>query len=74
MDELHHVIERRECAKLQVVVPRDVVRLAHRREGLRLLHRVDPEVRLEVELHVQHVRRIPGLLGDDLQDLRNDRV
>ena len=43
------------------------VGLAHRRERLGLLHRVHAEVGLEVEVEIEHVRRVAGLLGDDRQ-------
>jgi hypothetical protein len=67
-DEADHVRQRREVTQLQLVVARDVVGLAHGREGLRLLHGVDAEVGLEVEVDVEHVGRVAGLLGDDAQD------
>ena len=59
----------RELPQLEIVLARDVVGLAHRGKGLGLLDRVDAEVGLEVELEVEHVGRIPGLLGDDRQHL-----
>ena len=74
VDELDDVLQGREVAELQVLLALDPVGLAHCREDLGLLHRVDPEVRLEVEVHLQHVLGVAGLLGDDLQDLLDDRV
>ena len=66
--------ERRERPKLEIVLALDIVRLADCGKGLGLLDGVDPEVGLEVELEVQHVRRIPGLLRDDGQHLRRHRI
>ena len=57
----------RVVAQLQRVVALDPVGLADRGEDLGLLDRVDPQVGLEVEVHVEQVGRIAGLLGDDLQ-------
>ena len=72
--ELHHVLERREVAELQVLLALDAVGLAHRGEHLGLLHGVDAEVGLEVEVHLQHVRRIAGLLGHDVEDPLHDVI
>ena len=69
VDELDHVLEGREVAELEALLALDAVGLAHRGEGLGLLHGVDTEVGLEVEVHLEHVRRVAGLLGDDLEDL-----
>ena len=74
VDELDDVRERREVAQLELVVARDVVGLPHRREGLGLLHGVDAEVGLEVEVELEHVGGIAGLLGDDGEHTRFDRV
>ena len=72
--EADHVLQRREVPQLEVVLPRDVERLAHRRKGLGLLDGVHPEVRLEVEVHVEHVRRIARLLRHDFEHLRRHRI
>src|SRR5262249_57501937 len=56
--ELDDMRQRREVAQLELVVTRDVVGLPNRREGLGLLHGVDPEVGLEVEVERQHVGRV----------------
>ncbi len=74
VDELHDMGQRREVPHLQVLLPRDVVGRTDRREHLRLLDGVDPEVRLEIQVHVQHVGRVPGLLSDDLHDIFLDRI
>ena len=67
VDEPDHVVEGRVVAQLQGVVEGDPVGLADGREHLRLLDRVDPQIRLEVEVHVQQIRRVTRLLGDDRQ-------
>ena len=74
VDELDDVTEGRVVAQLAVVVARDPPLLAHRGEELGLLDRVDAEVRLEVELRVEHLGRVARLVGDDRQDPRQDRV
>ena len=61
------MVEGRVVAQLERVVALDPVGLADRGEDLGLLDGVDPEVGLEVELHVEQVGRIAGLLGDDRQ-------
>ena len=48
---------------LEILLLRNRVRLAHRREGLGLLHGIDAKVRLEIEIEVQHVGRIARLFG-----------
>ena len=65
MDEADDVGQRRVVAQLQRVVALDPVGLADRGEHLGLLDRVDPEVGLEVEVQVEHLGRVAGLLGDD---------
>ena len=61
------MVEGRVVAQLERVVALDPVGLADRGEDLGLLDGVDPEVGLEVEVHVEQVGRIAGLLGDDRQ-------
>ena len=68
VDEGDDVVQGRVVAQLQRVVALDPVGLADRGEDLGLLDRVDPEVGLEVEVHVEQVGRVAGLLGDDRQD------
>ena len=53
--EPHDRGQRRVVAQLQRVVALDPVRLADRREHLRLLDRVDPQIRLQIQIHVQQV-------------------
>ena len=55
--EADDVVQRRVVAQLQRVVALDPVGLADRREHLGLLDRVDPQVGLEIEIHVEQVRR-----------------
>ena len=69
VDEADHVPQRGEVAQLELRVALDAVRLAHGRERLGLLDGVDPEIRLEVEVQVEHLGRIPGLLRDDREHL-----
>ena len=63
-----HVVEGRVVAQLQAFVEGDLVGLADRREHLGLLDRVDPQVGLEVEVEVEQVGRVAGLLGDQGED------
>ena len=72
--ELDHVGQGREVAQLQILVARNVVRRSHRREHLRLFDGVDAEVGFEIEVQVQHVFRIAGLLGHDLQHFLLNRI
>ena len=58
----------RIVAQLAVLVARNVVDLADGREHLRLLDGVDAEVGFEVEVQIQHVFRIAGLLDHQGQD------
>ena len=73
MRELDHVRQRREVAQLEVLIARNVVGRADRREHLRLLDGVNAEVGFQIEIEVQHVLGIAGLLGHNLQDLFLDR-
>ena len=57
--------QRRVIAQLQVVAARDVERLPDGEERLGLLHRVDAQVGLHVEVKLQHLHRVAGLCGDD---------
>ena len=72
--ESHDVVQRRVVAQLQRIVALDPVRLTDRREHLRLLDRVDPQVRLEVEIHVQQIRRVARLLSHHRQHPRLDLI
>ena len=60
-DEPHDVIERRIVTQLQRIVTLDPVLLPDRRKHLRLLDRVDPQIRLQIQIHVQQILRIPRL-------------
>ena len=73
-DEADDVAQGREVAEPQALDPRNGPLLAHGGEGLGLLHGVDAEVGLEVEVEVQQVGRIAGLLGDDRDDPGGDRI
>ncbi len=63
-----HVRQRGIVAQLAVLVARNVVDLANSGEHLRLLDGVDAEVGFEVEIEVEHVLRIAGLLDHQRQD------
>ena len=52
----------------EVVLAGDPVGLAHDGEDLRLLDRVDAEIRLELEVEVQVLRVVAALAGDDAED------
>ena len=67
--ELNHVRQRWEVAQLEVLIARNVVGRADGGKHLRLLDGVNPEVGFEIEVQVQHVLRIAGLFGDNLQHL-----
>jgi hypothetical protein len=58
-----------EFSQLELIVAGNVVGLTHRGKGLGLLDGVDPEIGFEIELQIEHVGRVSGLLGDDGQDL-----
>ena len=55
--------------KLQVVLLGYPERRPHLAEHLRLLHGVDAQVRLQVQVQLQHLRRIAGLLRHDGENL-----
>ena len=61
-NEPDDVRQRRIVAQLAVLIARNVVDLADGREHFGLLDRVDAEVGLEIEIQIQHVFRIAGLL------------
>ena len=60
--EPDHVRQSRVVAQLAVLVARNVVDLADGGEHLRLFDGVNPEVGFEIEIQIQHVFRIAGLL------------
>src|SRR5579864_1593532 len=63
-----------EIAKLHIFVARNVVGRSDGGEHLGLLDRIDAEVRFQIEIEVQHIFRIAGLLGDDLEHLLLNRI
>ena len=66
--------QRREIAQLQIVFARNVIRGTDGRKHFRLLHRVDPEIRFQIQIEIEHIRRIAGLLGNDLHHLFLHRI
>ena len=74
MHEPDHTLQRRVVAQAQALLLRNVEGIAHGLEGLGLLHRVDAQVRLQVQVQIQHVLRVAGLLGHDAQHLAGDGV
>ena len=66
--------ERREVPQRDRVVTFDPEPLAHRREDLSLLDRVNPQVGLQVQVHVQQVGRVPGHPGHDRHHRLGDLV
>ena len=71
-DEADDVAQGGVVAQVEGVVAGDRVALADGGEHLGLFDGVDAEVGLEVELGVEHVGRVAGLGGDDLQDRGRD--
>ena len=74
VDEADDVVEGGVVAEFELVVAGDVVRVADGGEQFGLLHRVDAEVGFEVEIEVEHLGRVAGLCGDELEDLRRHRI
>ena len=64
IDEPDHMRQCGIVSQLAVLVARNVVDLADGREHLRLLDGIDAEIGFEIEIQVQHVFRIAGLLHD----------
>ena len=56
--------ERGIVAELAIFVARNVVDLADRGKHLRLLDSVDAEIGFEVQIEIEHVGRVAGLLDD----------
>ncbi len=73
-DELGDVVEGGVVAEFEVVVAGDVLGFADGGEDFGLLDGVDAQVGFEVEVGVQEVGGVAGLLGDDGQDAVEDRV
>ncbi len=67
-DELGHAVQGRVIADLDSFDGWDAEPFAHLAEDLCLLHRVDSEVGLEVEVRFQQVGGISGLLRDERRD------
>ena len=61
-------------AQLAVLVARDVVDFADGRKHFRLFHGINPEIGFEIEIQVQHVSRIAGLLYGQSQDAILHRI
>ncbi len=58
----------RIVAQLQILVTRDVVDASDGGEQLRLLHGVNAKIGFQVEIEIQHVLGIPGLLHHQSED------
>ncbi|HXP46779.1 MAG TPA: hypothetical protein VN810_05845, partial [Terriglobales bacterium] len=63
-----------EVTQLEILVTRNPVRGADGSKHLSLLDGVNAEIRFQVEIEVQHVLGIAGLLGHDLQHFLLDGV
>ena len=48
-------------AQLAILVTRNVVYLPDSREHFRLLDRVDPEIRFQIQIEIEHIQRIARL-------------
>ena len=53
--------------QLERVLAGNIECLPHQREHLSLLDRVDPQVRLEIQVGIQHVARVSGLVTDQFE-------
>ena len=53
--------------QLERVLPRNIECLPHQREHLGLFDRVDTQVRFEIQIGIQHVARIAGLVTDQFE-------
>ena len=60
--------QRWEIAQLEIVLARDIIGSAYGGKHFRLLHRIDAQIRFQIKIEVEHIRRIARLLGNDLQD------
>ena len=60
--------QRRVIAQFDLIVTSNAVGFADRRHDLRLLHRIDAEIGFEIEVQIEHVDGIAGLLGYQRQD------
>src|SRR4051794_9805886 len=57
-----------EIAQPDILFARNVVRFANGREQFRLFYGVDSKVGFKVQIGIQHLGRITGLLDDQGQD------
>ena len=67
-DPLDDMTEGGHVSQLDLVIEGDVIGLSHGGEGLRLLYGVDAEVGLHVEVQLEHLDGVSGLLGHQLQN------
>ena len=68
------MVDGRVVAQLEFVVAFDAVLLADGGEQFGLFDGVDAEVGFEVEVEVEHVGRVAGLLGDEREHVRGHAV
>src|SRR5947207_5194120 len=47
---------------------------SNRRKHFRLLYGINAEVRLKVEIHIQHLFGIPGFVGHEAEDRKSTRL
>jgi len=74
IDKLDRMRQRREIPQFQIVLARDVIRCANRSEHFRLLNRIDAKIRFKIQIEIQHIRGIAGLLGNDFHNLGLHRI
>ncbi len=65
--EADHMSECGKIAQFDFVVAGNAVCFANRGHDLGLLHGIDTQIRLKIEIQIEHVHRIAGLLGDQRQ-------
>ena len=73
-DEADHAAQRRIVTEVDTFLNRNGERLTNGGKGFGLLDRVDAEIRFQIQVEVQHVLGIAGLLGHDTQDLLDHLV
>ena len=73
MYEADDMRQRRIVAQFKVLIEWNVVELADCGDHLRLLHGIDAEIGFQIQVQIEHVLGIAGLLGDNLQYLLLDR-
>ena len=66
--ELHHMGQRREITQRQPIITLNPILITQRRKRLRLLHRINPQIRLEIQIQLQHLNRIPRLNTDHTEN------